>query len=319
MTRVGLVGGRGYVGEELLRLLLPHPDIELAFAVSRSLAGQALTAVHDGLPDCGLEFTALSAAEAAGQDLDLLVLALGNGEAAAWVEAFDAAGHPAAILDISADYRHHPDWVYGLPEQRRDALAGARRVANPGCYATAAMLALWPVREHLASAPSLFGVSGYSGAGRSPSPRNDPQRLADNLVPYRLTGHVHEAEVSHQLGREVRFMPHVAGFFRGLSMTVSMTLRQELELAAIYARCYADEPLVELSDEPPELAAVRGTARAAVGGWCLDARDPRRAVVVSVIDNLGKGAATQALQNLNLMCGQPELTGLSGDRGGQTP
>lgn len=311
MIRVGLVGGRGYVGEELLRLLLPHPGYDLVFAVSRSLDGQELGAVHEGLPESNLKFSALTAEQAAERELDLLVLALGNGEAAGWVSSFDAAGHSAAILDISADYRQHPDWVYGLPEICRESIQGARRVANPGCYATASMLALWPLRQWLAAPPALFGVSGYSGAGRTPSPRNDPDRLAENLVPYRLTGHVHEAEISHCLGYEVRFMPHVAEFFRGLSITAAVTLDRPVALAEVYAAAYAAEPLIDLSDEPPELASVRDTARAGVGGWASDARDPHRVALVSVIDNLGKGAATQALQNMNLMSGQPELAGLA--------
>ncbi len=311
MSSVGIIGGRGYVGEELIRLLLAHPEFEIGFVSSRSLGGQRLDQVFEAM-DTDLAFSTFSPDEAAAADVDHLVLALPNGLARDFAEPALAAGK--GVLDISADYRFDSGWVYGLPEFNRDRLAGARPVSNPGCYATAAQLALKPLADQLAEAPSVFGVSGYSGAGRTPSERNNPERLADNLLPYKLAGHGHESEIGHQLGHQVRFMPHVAQFFRGISVTVSATMFAPVDaegLLAKFNRFYQDAPLVRVQPEIPEIAQVRNRPGAVIGGFTVDPRDPHRVTVVSCIDNLQKGAASQALQNLNLMAGFDELLGLN--------
>ncbi len=304
--RLGLLGGRGYAGEALLRLLSGHPGFELAYAASDSLAGKEISSVY---PDLGLGGRFVDPGEAASHGADVVVLALPNGQAAAHAGALTGA----RLLDFSADHRFDPDWVYGLTELNRDAIAGAERVANPGCYATGAQLALAPLASRLAAPPAVFGVSGYSGAGRRPSPRNDPERLADNLLPYALSGHVHEREISVHLGQPVRFMPHVAAFFRGISLTCSVRLQQAAtadELIAHYRAFYRAAPLIEVTAEPPEIRAVAGTPRAAIGGFAVDARDPTWVTLVCCLDNLLKGAASQALENLNLMCGYPPTEGL---------
>jgi hypothetical protein len=157
--------------------------------------------------------------------VDVVVLALPNGHA----PAYAALARPdVVVIDLSADHRFDPAWVYGLPERTRDRVANARRIANPGCYATGIQLGLGPLLPHLAGPPHVFGVSGYSGAGTTPSPRNDPARLHDNMLPYALTGHVHEREASAQLGRPVHFMPHVGAWFRGISLTISAPLARTL-------------------------------------------------------------------------------------------
>jgi len=233
--------------------------------------------------------------------------------AGAWAEAIHAVHPGAVVLDLSADHRFRDDWVYGLPERFRERIVGARSIANPGCYATGAQLALLPLLDRLEGTPCIFGVSGYSGAGKTPSPRNDPARLADNLIPYSLAGHVHEREIGAQLGREVRFMPHVASFFRGISLTVAVTLDRETDqqdLLTRYHDFYGSEPMVRVSAEMPEVRNVQGSPLCEVGGFTVDARDPRRVTLVSVLDNLSKGAATQAVQNLNLALGLPETQGL---------
>lgn len=310
--RLALVGGRGYTGGELLGLLAKHPALELALASSGSQAGAPLRTACPGWPGEDT-FVALAPTDVADQDADAWVLAVPNGVAAGWAEAIAAAHPDAVILDLSADHRFDDSWTYGLPERNRDRLRVAKRIANPGCYATGAQLALGPLADRLAGAPSVFGVSGYSGAGKKPSPNNDPERLRDNLVPYRLAGHVHEREVSHQLGRDVRFMPHVAAFFRGISLTVSLELDEPTTPEALRDRfeaAYADEPRVTVTDAMPEVRAVQGTPDCHLGGFTVDARDPRRVVLVAVLDNLLKGAASQALQNLNLALGLDESTGL---------
>lgn len=305
-VRLGLLGGRGYAGEALLRLLANHRGFELAYAASDSLAGERIAAVY---PDLGADGRFIAPGEAASHGADVVLLALPNGRAASHV----AALRDARLLDFSADHRFDPDWVYGLTELNRAAIAGAERVANPGCYATGAQLALAPLANRLAAPPAVFGVSGYSGAGRRPSPRNDPERLADNLLPYALSGHVHEREISVHLGHPVRFMPHVAAFFRGISLTCSVRLRRAAtgdELIEHYRAFYRAAPLIDVSAEPPEIRAVAGTPRAAIGGFAVDARDPTWVTLVCCLDNLLKGAASQALQNLNLMCGYPPTEGL---------
>jgi len=312
--RIALVGARGYTGSELLGLLAGHPDFELAVASSRSQAGQAIRAVCPSWPNPDSRFVELSPTAVGEYPAEAWVLALPNGHAGEWVEALGASQPEAVILDLSADYRFSDEWAYGLPERFRDRIRGARRIANPGCYATGAQLALLPLLDALDGAPSVFGVSGYSGAGSKPSPRNDPERLRDNLLPYALTGHIHEREVSRQLGREVRLLPHVAAFFRGISLTVDARLvepAQPQDLLARYRDYYAGEPLVKVAAEIPEIRQVAGTPQAMLGGFAVDGRDPRRVALVATLDNLAKGAASQALQNLNLALGLDEFTGLT--------
>ncbi|MEE4304306.1 MAG: N-acetyl-gamma-glutamyl-phosphate reductase [Wenzhouxiangella sp.] len=313
MHRLALIGGRGYTGSELLRLIARHPEIELAVATSDSQAGQAIAESVPEWPETDDVFEALEPDAVGKVDADVWVLALPNGKSQPWVDAIGQAHPDAVVLDLGADWRFDAHWAYGLTELNREALGSAKRIANPGCYATGGMFGLWPIRRALAAPPVLFGVSGYSGAGRTPSPRNDPERLADNLIPYALTGHVHEQEISAHLRRPVRFHPHVAPFFRGISLTVSVMLTEPLsseELLAMYWQQYEGEPLIRLSEEIPEIREVAGTPRLAIGGFTVDERDAMRASFVVALDNLLKGAASQALQNINIALGLDELTGV---------
>jgi N-acetyl-gamma-glutamyl-phosphate reductase len=321
--RIGLIGARGHVGRELLRLVAGHPALAFAFASSRELAGQPVDAEAGAGNAGGLRFEDLDAEACARRCtggpgavdvVDAVVLALPNGLAAPYVAAIAAVRPETVLVDLGADHRFDPAWAYGLPERFRARLRGARRISNPGCYATAMQLALHPLLPFLAGEPRCFGVSGYSGAGTTPSPRNDPERLSDNLVPYSLSGHVHEREVSHHLGAPVRFLPHVAQFFRGLSVSVSASLAPGVDIEALrqaYAGAYGAEPLVSVSEEPAEIRDVVGTTRARIGGLIVSA-DGRHVAVVSALDNLLKGAASQALQNVNLALGLDELTGIAG-------
>lgn len=312
-ARIGIVGGRGYTGAELLKLIAGHPGMTLAFASSSSQAGLPLRSACAEWPEPSDQFVELNVHSVASQSADAWVLAVPNGAAAGWARAIQDACPDAVVLDLSADHRFDKDWVYGLPERFRNKLTGARRIANPGCYATGSQLALWPLAQRLSGTPQVFGVSGYSGAGKTPSPKNDPERLADNLIPYSLAGHVHEHEVSYQLGRDVRFMPHVAAFFRGISLTVSATLTEGSTADALlgeFQQFYRAEPMVEVTPDIPEVSKVRNRPVCRLGGFTADERDQRRITLVSVLDNLAKGAATQAIQNLNLALGLPETQGL---------
>lgn len=308
---LGLVGARGYVGAELIKLVAAHPRFELAFVSSRERDGQRL-AEHEPAYTGDLRYSNLGAADVAGQGVDALVLALPNGMAAGFVAALDAEGANPVVVDLSADYRFDGGWHYGLPELTRARAAGARRISNPGCYATAMQLAVAPMRDVLAGPVQCFGVSGYSGAGTSPSDKNNPEKLRDNLMPYSLVDHVHEREVTRQLGHAIEFMPHVAPHFRGITLTANLHLARAFdrdEVLARYRASYAGEQLVQVQEDAPWVSHIAGRHGAEVGGFTLSA-DGRRLVVVSTLDNLLKGAATQALQNLNLAFGLPETMGI---------
>lgn len=308
---VGIVGARGYVGAELIRLIAAHPQFDLAFVSSRELVGQRV-ADHISEYTGELRYSSPSNEELPGLGADAVILALPNGKAAACVAAFDAAGVDPVIVDLSADYRFDDGWYYGLPELTRGKYAGQRRISNPGCYATAMQLAIAPMVDALAAPVQCFGVSGYSGAGTTPSDKNDPGKLRDNLMPYALTNHVHEREVTRQLGFGVQFMPHVAPHFRGLTITANLTLSREFareDVIARYRERYADEPLVQVLDEAPWVSRIANRHHVELGGFTLSP-DGDRVVVVATEDNLLKGAATQALQNLNLAFGFPETMGI---------
>src|SRR5690606_40717434 len=183
--RIGIVGARGHVGAELIRLVSNHPRFELAFVSSRELDGQRL-ADHSDAYSGSLRFSAPGHEQLPDLDADAVVLALPNGKAALCVDAYDAAGADAkqgpVIIDLSADYRFDGDWYYGLPELTRGNYVGQRRISNPGCYATAMQLAIAPMLDVLEGPVQCFGVSGYSGAGTTPSDRNNPDKLRDNLM-----------------------------------------------------------------------------------------------------------------------------------------
>ena len=307
---IGLVGARGYVGAEMLTLLGQHPEFECAFACSSSQAGDLVQQHVPAAPD-GLVFENLTPEEAAARKVDALVLCLPDGHAAKWCPAFEGTG--TVILDVSSDHRFTDDWTYGLTEHFRADITRSTRISNPGCYATAGQLALRPMVDDLAEAPHGFGVSGYSGAGRTPSPRNDPEALADGVTPYKLVHHTHEREMSRHLGTSVRFSPHVAPFFRGITFTVQAKLQHETSEAELLERAqaqYASDPLVHVTEEMPRVQTMVDHDGAIVGGFSVNPERPNEVAVVCVIDNLRKGAAGQALQNLNLALGCDEALGL---------
>ena len=300
---IGVVGARGHTGSELLRILDSHPGFDVQYTGSRELDGQPVPEID------GLTFGALGPEGVAGLDLDAVFLALPNGASEPFVAALSA---DTLIVDISSDHRLEDTWVYGLPELHRSKIAGARRIANPGCYATVMQLTIGPFVDDLDGVPAVFGVSGYSGAGTKASSMNDPSRLADNLMPYKLVGHNHEQEATYHLGHAVRFMPHVHQAFRGLLVTshipVSLPTTPE-EMTMRLRDVYSDEPLVEIQEEIPELRDGTGRLGVLLGGVDVS-EDGRNIVVVGAEDNLLKGAAVQAVQNLNLAFGQPEFAAI---------
>lgn len=314
---VGLIGARGYTGRELINLINNHPNLNLTHVSSRELEGKPL----EGYTKADLTYVNLKPDQLKAQpEVDAWVLALPNGVCTPFVNQVNEdvkAGQSSekVLVDLSADYRFDTTWTYGLPEFNRENIKGATRIANPGCYATGAQISLRPLVPFLDkhSAPTVFGVSGYSGAGTKPSNKNDPAYLKDNIVPYSLTNHIHEREVSYQLGTPVNFIPHVASWFQGIALTVNVPLSKTMtsqDIKSAFEEFYQGEQLVQvLESGEPLVRDNAGKHFVRVGGFNVHP-DGRRAVITTTIDNLLKGAATQAVQNLNLSLGFEEYAGI---------
>lgn len=224
-SKVALIGARGYTGQALINLLNAHPHMDLRHVSSRELAGKKL----QGYDKRSITYENLSPEDvkkmSENGDVDCWVMALPNGICQPFVDAVDRGSKDNVIVDLSADYRFDSNWTYGLPELvSRATIAQATRISNPGCYATAAQIGIAPLVPYLGGQPTVFGVSGYSGAGTKPSPKNDVQNLTNNLIPYSLTNHIHEKEISTQLGVDVAFIPHVAVWFQGIHVSLPATL-----------------------------------------------------------------------------------------------
>ncbi|KAI0837259.1 acetylglutamate kinase [Hypoxylon sp. FL0890] len=317
-SRIGLIGARGYTGQALIDLFNKHPFMDLRHVSSRELAGQEL----QGYTKRKIIYEHLSPDDVAQLDkdgqVDCWVMALPNGVCKPYVDALDQVhkdnDRRSVIIDLSADRRFDESWTYALPElTKRSEIFQSTRISNPGCYATAAQLSIAPLIDHLGGEPVIFGVSGYSGAGTKKSPKNDPNVLRDNLVPYSLTGHIHEHEISHHLGLpSVSFIPHVASWFRGIHLTINIPLKETLtsrNIRHLYQERYAGEPLVKIVGEAPLVRSISSLHHCEIGGFATDSSG-KRVVICSTIDNLNKGAATQCLQNMNLALGYAEFEGI---------
>ncbi|KAG9248667.1 hypothetical protein BJ878DRAFT_487262 [Calycina marina] len=300
-AKVALIGARGYTGQALISLLNAHPNMDLRHVSSRELAGQKLK----GYEKRDITYENLSAEDVrrmeADGEIDCWVMALPNGVCRPFVDAVEEGKGPqnSVIVDLSADYRFDKNWTYGLPELvNRSDIAKATRISNPGCYATAAQLGIAPLVPFIGAAPTVFGVSGYSGAGTKPSPKNDVENLTGQIIPYSLTDHIHEREISSQLGLEVGFIPHVAPWFQGIHHSISIPLNKSMtsrDIRQLYQERYAGERLVKVSGEPPSVKAISGKHGVEMGGFGVHSSG-KRVVVCVTIDNLLKGAATQCLR-----------------------
>ncbi|KAL4960051.1 bifunctional acetylglutamate kinase/N-acetyl-gamma-glutamyl-phosphate reductase [Aspergillus stella-maris] len=313
-SKVALIGARGYTGQALISLINAHPHLDLRHVSSRELAGKKL----QGYDKREIIYENLSPEDvkrmSSNGDVDCWVMALPNGVCKPFVDAVDQGAQDGnVIIDLSADYRFDDKWIYGLPELvSRSKIAQATRIANPGCYATGTQLAIAPIVPHLGGQPTVFGVSGYSGAGTKPSPKNDVQVLTNNIIPYSLTDHIHEREISAQLGTPIAFSPHVAVWFQGIHLTINIPLKEAMssrDIRNIYQDRYAGEKLVKIIGEPPLVKAIAGRHGVEVGGFAVHSNE-NRVVVCATIDNLLKGAATQCLQNMNLALGYSEYEGI---------
>lgn len=315
-AKVALIGARGYTGQALIDLINRHPYLEVAHVSSRELRGKKLEGyTKSEIYYENLQVEDIKRLEENGS-VDVWVMALPNGVCKPFVDAIDQANGPkeSVIVDLSADYRFDTtnEWTYGLPELiDRQSISKSRKISNPGCYATAAQLAIAPILDYIpeGQAPTVFGVSGYSGAGTKPSPKNDVNNLQNNLIPYSLTDHIHEREVSRQLGIDIAFTPHVAQWFQGITHTISIPLSHKLtsrEIRNIYQDRYAGEKLITVTGEAPLVKDVSGKHGVVIGGFGVNSKQ-NRVVIVATIDNLLKGAATQCVQNINLSQGYDEF------------
>jgi N-acetyl-gamma-glutamyl-phosphate reductase len=337
MIKVGIVGGTGYTGVELLRLLVRHPEVELHTITSRSEAGRPVAELFPNLRG----HTDLAFTEPDPEVLkscDLVFFATPNGVAMQQAPALLEAG--VRVIDLAADFRIRdvalwerwygmthacPEWVgeavYGLPELNRTAIAGARLVANPGCYPTAVTLGLLPLLESGASAlESVIAdcKSGVSGAGRGANAAMLMAETGESFKAYAVPGHRHQPEIEQNLGaalgRELQltFVPHLVPMIRGIHATLYVPLKAgaEQDLQALFESRYRSEPFVDVMPpgSHPETRSVRGANHCRIAVHRPGGRN--MAVVLSVIDNLVKGAAGQAVQNMNLMFDLPETRGL---------
>ena len=309
---VGVLGASGYVGQELLRLLAGHPGAAIAFATAESAAGETLE---------GQEL--IKAVDAPLRKAEIVLACLPHGVSSRYVHEVRAAGRRA--VDLSADFRLSAEAVYGLTEVARPRVAGADLVANPGCYPTAALLALIPLAQQglidHAREIVIDAASGVTGAGRSPTRELLFGEVAEDYRAYAAGNeHRHLPELRATLAREggftgdVVFTPHLLPVKRGILETIHVPLTRALDLATaegIYDAVYDGEPCVRvLHGALPSLKDVVYRNRVALGvAPVANVRRPRL-TVIAAIDNLVKGAAGQAVQNMNLMLGLPETTGL---------
>lgn len=282
-SRIGLIGARGYTGQALVDLLNNHPLMDLCHVSSRELAGQEL----QGYSKRKVIYETLSPEDVAQLDkdgkVDCWVMALPNGVCKPYIDALDAVAktsdRKSVIVDLSADYRFNDDWTYGLPElTKRSEICNSTRISNPGCYATGAQLAIAPLKDHIDGAVNVFGISGYSGAGVKPSPKNDINLLRDNLIAYSLTGHIHEQEIAHHRGLPVAFTPHVSSWFRGIHLTVSIPLKKAMtsrDVRHLFQDQYAGEPLVKVVGEPPLVRSLAERHHCELGGFAMDSTGKR--------------------------------------------
>jgi N-acetyl-gamma-glutamyl-phosphate reductase len=330
-----VLGASGYVGGELLRLLLAHPAVGAVRAFSGSRAGAAWSAVHPALLHARSgSFEPVDPAGAAAW-ADVVFLALPHGRSQLVVGELEAAG-ARLLIDTAADFRvrdralgeaHYgphacperlADWTYGLADVVGAGLAGRRRIAAPGCFATATLLTLWPLARAgvLAEPPACFAVTGSSGSGAEPKRTTHHPVRAHNFFGYSLAGHRHEAEVTEQLrgwsglpGISCSLLTHSAPLVRGIHATLRARVGRPIaDPVGLLAEAFAGRPFVRVLDAPPELAAVAGTNFAHLHATARDGGG--EILVLAAIDNLVKGAAGQAVQGMNLSLGLEETAGL---------
>jgi N-acetyl-gamma-glutamyl-phosphate reductase len=336
MKRVGIVGASGYTGAELIRLLLQHPSFEIACLTGHSHAGSIVSEVHTHLPQLNhLTFKTLEEGLPSLNECDLVFVALPHGESMSTV---DLLSKVPKIIDLGGDFRlqdadlyskwYHQEhtsphqlhtWTYGLPELFRSNIIKANRIANPGCYPTAILLAMAPLLQAGIVDGLITAVctSGTSGAGRMLKQEFQISHAESNFYAYRLGNHQHTPEIEQTLSRvaktpiKVSFTPQIMPTTRGMHCVLSVDLKTGTLPSAVRTcleNAYKNEPFISIVDAPPDTKSVRGTNRCLI--HCFVDTRIQRVILTSVLDNLVKGAAGQAIQNANLLFGFSETTAL---------
>ncbi len=310
--KIGIAGGAGYTGGELIRILLNHPNSEIIFVHSKSNAGNLLSDVHTDL----LGETEMKFSSSLSGKIDVLFLCLGHGESIKFLSE-NKINSKIKIIDLSQDFRlNAKDFVYGLPELNREKIKSANNIANPGCFATAIQLALLPLAEKklLSDEVHVSAVTGSTGAGQSLSATNHFTWRNNNISIYKAFTHQHLAEIKQSVKQlqknfssEINFIPYRGNFTRGILASLYMNSKLSLEEAKeLYKDYYKFHPFVSLSEKNPDVKQVVNTNKCIL---YLE-KHGNKLFIQSVIDNLTKGASGQAVQNMNLIFGLVETTGL---------
>lgn len=314
--KAGIIGGAGYTGGELIRLLVNHPTVSLVSIHSRSHAGESVSKVHQDLIGTDLRFTA-----ALRNDIDVLFLCLGHGESRKFLEA-NPVDDKIKVIDLANDFRlannarlGNRSFVYGLPELNRDKIRTADNIANPGCFATTIQLGLLPLAQKgLLQEIFTTGITGSTGAGQSLAATSHFSWRANNIQAYKTLTHQHLSEIGESLGQlqpkaaALNFVPWRGDFTRGIFISSQLHCDLELsELNDIYTQFYANHPFTHITTDPVFLKQVVNTNNCVIQLEKLG----NILVVHSIADNLLKGASGQAVQNMNLLFDLDERTGLN--------
>jgi len=321
--KAGIIGSAGYTGGELIRLLIHHPDVSVSFIHSRSSAGKPVSSVHrDLVGETDLMFSDDKVLTSPDGATNVLFLCVGHGEAEEFFEEFEIVP-TVKIIDLSQDFRlnqkskvKNRNFIYGLPELNREQIKTADNIANPGCFATAIQLGLLPLaKAGLLKEIHTTGITGSTGAGQSLSATTHFSWRENNIQAYKTLTHQHLGEINQSLQQlqasfqnaDMSFIPWRGDFTRGIfiSSLVKCELSEE-ELFNLYNEYYKDHPFVSISKEPIFLKQVVNTNKAIIQLEKVD----NKLVIHSAIDNLLKGASGQAVQNMNLMFGLEETSGL---------
>jgi N-acetyl-gamma-glutamyl-phosphate reductase len=318
MINVGIIGGSGYTAGELIRILMFHPNAKIDFVYSTTNAGKPLSvAHHDLMGDIEMDFT-----DTVNQNVNVVFLCLGHGKSISFLEENQFANH-TKIIDLGNDFRLNKDkefkgksFVYGLPELNKSSIKNAKYVANPGCFATAIQLALLPLAAAglLNSDVHINATTGSTGAGVSPSATTHFSWRSNNMSHYKAFNHQHLGEINQSVNQlqadytnELIFVPNRGDFARGIFATLYTTVEESLEdLVAKYQVFYKEQPFVTVTTTDINMKQVVQTNKCIISLM----KKGNRILITSIIDNLVKGASGQAVQNMNLMFGLEESSGL---------